>query len=88
MAAKTTSKSSAKVTTGSATGAPDVIEVVEVNSTTYRVIETFKDTDGHIYIKGENYPAEGAKVADDRVHALLTNENRMNRPFIDEEMEG
>ena len=85
MAGKTTSKSSAKPAVERQVDAP----TADVKKTTaYRVIETFKDVDGHIYTKGSNYPAEGKKVKNERIHQLLTSENRMNRAFIEEETEG
>jgi len=85
MAGKTTSKSSAKPAVERQVDAP----TAEAKKTqTYKAIETFKDIDGHIYTKGSNYPAEGKKAKNERIHQLLTSENRMNRPFIEEETEG
>lgn len=85
MAGKTTSKSSAKPAVERQVDAP----TADVKKTTaYKVIETFKDVDGHIYTKGSNYPAEGKKAKNERIYQLLTSENRMNRPFIEEETEG
>jgi hypothetical protein len=82
---KTATKSSAKVTEGRVADAP---EVIKVNSVKYKVIETFKDVDGNIYVTGDAYPAENAKINKERYHALLTNENKVKRPFITEELEG
>ena len=85
MAAKTTSKSSAKPAVERHSDAP-ATEVKK--SPSYSVIETFKDLDAHIYIKGDVYPAEGKKATKERINALLTTENKMKRPFIKEETEG
>lgn len=67
---------------------PEVVveEVIESEVTpkevSYEVIETFKDVDGVIYVKGTKYPSEKSKPTEERYEALLTENNKMKRPFI------
>lgn len=65
-----------------------VEEVIESEVTpkevSYEVIETFKDVDGVIYVKGTKYPSEKSKPTEERYEALLTENNKMKRPFIRE----
>ena len=65
--------------------AEEVIESeVTPKEVSYEVIETFKDVDGVIYPKGSKYPSEKSKPAEERYDALLTENNKMKRPFIRE----
>lgn len=69
---------------------PEVVveEVIESEVTpkevSYEVIETFKDVDGVIYVKGTKYPSEKSKPTEERYEALLTENNKLKRPFIRE----
>lgn len=59
---------------------PEIIE----KETLYEVIETFRDLDGVVYVKGSAYPVEKSNPAKARYDALLTENNKMKRPFIRE----
>ena len=52
----------------------------------YRVLEVFKDKDGHIYKSGSAYPYTG-EAKPERVTALL-GDNKYKRPFIKEAPQG
>lgn len=51
---------------------------------TYIVLENFYDLedDKRLYKKGAVYPRKGYKPTKERIEALLTNKNRVGRPFI------
>lgn len=57
---------------------------ITISETSYEVIETFRDVDGIVYVKGSTYPAEKSKPEKARYEALLTENNKMKRPFIRE----
>lgn len=63
-------------------------EVIESKTTpkeaSYEVVETFKDVDGVIYVRGTKYPSEKSKPTEERFEALLTENNKLKRPFIRE----
>ena len=52
----------------------------------YEVIETFQEETNksmHVYDVGDKYPYSG-RAKKERIEALLTNNNRVGRPFIRE----
>jgi hypothetical protein len=52
----------------------------------YKVLKSFTDlSDGkHIYVVGDTFPREGAKVSPSRIHELLSNKNSHGQPLIQE----
>lgn len=49
----------------------------------YRSLTTWRDlTDGHLYHEGEHFPFDGREVAEDRLAALETGQNRAGLRLI------
>lgn len=51
----------------------------------YKVLETFRDTDGRIFNEGDSYPY--STVTKERLTELSTDGNKYGRPFIKETKE-
>lgn len=53
----------------------------------YKVLVNFIDLqdNGYRYRAGDNFPRKGSKVSEERLHELLTDENRRHKPMIIEE---
>lgn len=49
----------------------------------YKVINRFKDDDGHIYEVGDVYPKEGKKITKKRIETLSTTKNKYKKVYIE-----
>ncbi|MFD2046012.1 hypothetical protein ACFSTA_12520 [Ornithinibacillus salinisoli] len=62
-------------------------ELANLESKQYVVIHDFKDLQDNdtIYIKDDIYPKTETKISDDRIKELMSSENKIGKPLIQEQ---